>query len=216
MRYLLSLLTLVTITACTQDSYEKGEGAYSQMMAELADAHVNSDKRVDYVDTDEGERLVLSKSASASFITKSDTTYRVSFYYKKVDDKAESLAMGRVSVLSPLSAKDIKDMKTDPVRIESMWIGKSKKYANLSLYLMTGATDSDSLRQVLGCRRDALVTNTDGTRTLRLTLYHNQGDVPEYYSQRVYLSIPIKGIKADSVCLTVNTYEGQKVLKDCL
>ena len=216
MRYLLSLLTLVTITACTQDSYEKGEGAYSQMMAELADAHVNSDKRVDYVDTDEGERLVLSKSASASFITKADTTYRVSFYYKKVDDKVESLAMGRVSVLSPLPAKDIKDMKTDPVRIESMWIGKSKKYANLSLYLMTGATDSDSLRQVLGCRRDALVTNTDGTRTLRLTLYHNQGDVPEYYSQRVYLSIPIKGIKADSVCLTVNTYEGQKVLKDCL
>ena len=216
MRYLLSLLTLVTITACTQDSYEKGEGAYSQMMAELADAHVNSDKRVDYVDTDEGERLVLSKSASASFITKADTTYRVSFYYKKVDDKVESLAMGRVSVLSPLPAKDIKDMKTDPVRIESMWIGKSKKYANLSLYLMTGATDSDSLRQVLGCRRDALVTNTDGTRTLRLTLYHNQGDVPEYYSQRVYLSIPIKGIKADSVCLTVNTYEGQKILKDCL
>ena len=216
MRYLLSLLTLVTITACTQDSYEKGEGAYSQMMAELADAHVNSDKRVDYVDTDEGERLVLSKSASASFITKSDTTYRVSFYYKKVDDKAESLAMGRVSVLSPLSAKDIKDMKTDPVRIESMWIGKSKKYANLSLYLMTGATDSDSLRQVLGCRRDALVTNTDGTRTLRLTLYHNQGGVPEYYSQRVYLSIPIQGMKADSIWFTVNTYEGQKVLKDCL
>ena len=216
MRYLLSLLTLVTITACTQDSYEKGEGAYSQMMAELADAHVNSDKRVDYVDTDEGERLVLSKSASASFITKADTTYRVSFYYKKVDDKVESLAMGRVSVLSPLPAKDIKDMKTDPVRIESMWIGKSKKYANLSLYLMTGATDSDSLRQVLGCRRDALVTNTDGTRTLRLTLYHNQGDVPEYYSQRVYLSIPIQGMKADSIWFTVNTYEGQKILKDCL
>lgn len=216
MRYLLSLLTLVTITACTQDSYEKGEGAYSQMMAELADAHVNSDKRVDYVDTDEGERLVLSKSASASFITKADTTYRVSFYYKKVDDKVESLAMGRVSVLSPLPAKDIKDMKTDPVRIESMWIGKSKKYANLSLYLMTGATDSDSLRQVLGCRRDALVTNTDGTRTLRLTLYHNQGGVPEYYSQRVYLSIPIQGMKADSIWFTVNTYEGQKILKDCL
>lgn len=216
MRYLLCLLTLVTITSCTQDSYEKGEGAYSQMMAELADAHVNSDKRVDYVDTDEGERLVLSKSASASFITKADTTYRVSFYYKMVDGKAESLAMGRVSVLSPLSAKDIKAMKTDPVRIESMWVGKSKKYANLSLYLMTGTTDSDSLKQVLGCRRDALVTNADGTRTLRLTLYHNQGGVPEYYSQRVYLSIPIQGMKADSIWFTVNTYEGQKILKDCL
>ena len=81
MRNVLCLLVVIVATACTQDSYEKGEGAYSQMMAQLADAHVNSDKRVDYVDTDEGEHLVLNRSAAASFITKADTTYRVSFYY---------------------------------------------------------------------------------------------------------------------------------------
>ena len=216
MRNLLCLLALVAVSACTQDAYEKGEGVYSQMTAQLADAHVNSDKRVDYVDTDEGERLVLSKSASASFITKADTTYRVSFYYKIIGDKAESLAMGRVPVLSLMNPKDVKEMKTDPVRVESMWTGKSKKYLNVSLYLMTGTTDVDSLKQVLGCRRDELITNADGTRTLRLTFYHDQGGVPEYYSQRMYLSIPIQGVKADSIWLTVNTYEGQKILKDCL
>ena len=83
MRNLLCLLALVAVSACTQDAYEKGEGVYSEMTAQLADAHVNSDKRVDYVDTDEGERLMLSKSASAGFITKADTTYRVSFYESK-------------------------------------------------------------------------------------------------------------------------------------
>lgn len=213
MRNVLCLLVVIVATACTQDSYEKGEGAYSQMMAQLADAHVNSDKRVDHIDTDEGEHLVLNRSAAASFITKADTTYRVSFYYRMVDGKAEPLSLGRVPVVTP---KLILHMKTDPVRMESMWIGKSKKYLNMGFYVMTGKPDVDSLKHVLGCRRDTLITNIDGTRTLRLTFYHDQGGVPEYYSQRVYLSIPIQGIKADSVWLNVNTYEGKRILKDCL
>ena len=57
MRNLLCLLMVFAAVACTQDAYEKGEGAYSEMTAQLADAHVNSDKRVDYVDTDEGTLL---------------------------------------------------------------------------------------------------------------------------------------------------------------
>ena len=213
MRNLLCLLMVFAAVACTQDAYEKGEGAYSEMTAQLADAHVNSDKRVDYVDTDEGEHLMLSQSASARFITKADTTYRVSFYYKMVEGKAEPLSMGRVTVFSP---QVIKAMKTDPVRMESMWIGRSKKYLNMSFYVMTGTTDDDDVKQTLGCRGDGVTKNADGTQTLRLTLYHDQGGVPEYYSQRVYVSIPIQGIKVDSISLQVNTYDGEKILKDCL
>ena len=213
MRNLLCLLMVFAAFACTQDAYEKGEGTYSEMTAQLADAHVNSDKRVDYVDTDEGEHLTLSRSASASFITKADTSYRVSFYYKMVEGKAEPLSMGRVTVFSP---QVIKVMKTDPVRMESMWIGRSKKYLNMSFYVMTGTTGDEGLKQTLGCRRDGVTKNADGTQTLRLTLYHDQGGVPEYYSQRVYVSIPVQGLKVDSVWLQVNTYDGEKTLKDCL
>ena len=213
MRNLLCLLMVFAVVACTQDAYEKGEGAYSEMTAQLADAHVNSDKRVDYVDTDEGEHLMLSQSASAKFITKADTTYRVSFYYKMVEGKVEPLSMGRVTVFSP---QVIKAMKTDPVRMESMWIGRSKKYLNMSFYVMTGTTGDDDVKQTLGCSRDGVRKNADGTQTLRLTLYHDQGGVPEYYSQRVYVSIPIQGIKVDSISLQVNTYDGEKILKDCL
>ena len=51
-------------------------------------------------------------------------------------------------------------------------------------------------------------TNADGTTTSSLLLAHSQEGMPEYYSQRNYVSIALTSLKADSVCLTVNTYEG--------
>ena len=196
---------LILNSSCTQDVYEKGEGDFSQMTAELADAHVDAQKYIDYVDTDDGQRLVLSEPATASFITKADTTYRVSFYYKMSGEKAEPITLGRVLVATP---KVIEEMKTDPVRLESMWIGKSAKYLNMGVYLMTGTPQTTNLKQTLGCRRDTLMHNADGTTTLRLTFYHDQGGVPQYYSQRAYFSIPLTAVAADSVWLSVNTYNG--------
>lgn len=201
---------LILNSSCTQDVYEKGEGDFSQMTAQLADAHVDAKKYIDYVDTDEGEHLVLNQPVTASFITKADTTYRVSFYYKMSGEKAEPITLGRVLVATP---KVIEKMKTDPVRLESMWIGKSAKYLNMGVYLMTGTTQSSSLKQILGCRRDTLMHNADGTTTLRLTFYHDQGGVPQYYSQRAYFSIPLTGVAADSVWLSVNTYDGLIIRK---
>jgi len=205
LRSTLFVVALLCLCSCTQDTYDKGEGDYSQMMAELADAHVDAHKYIDYVDTDEGQHLVLSEAVTASFIAKADTTYRVSFYYKMAGEKAQPITLGNVLVVTP---KAIKDMKTDPVRLESMWIGKSAKYLNMGVYLMTGTTQSSSLKQILGCRRDTLMHNADGTTTLRLTFYHDQGGVPQYYSQRAYFSIPLTGVAADSVWLSVNTYDG--------
>jgi len=37
--------------------------------------------------------------------------------------------------------------------------------------------------------------------------------VPEYYSQRTYVSIPLTGVDADSLWLTVNTYDGLVIRK---
>jgi hypothetical protein len=175
------------------------------MTAQLADAHVDAKKYIDYVDTDEGEHLVLNQPVTASFITKADTTYRVSFYYKMSGEKAEPITLGRVLVATP---KVIEKMKTDPVRLESMWIGKSAKYLNMGIYLMTGTAQDDNSKQILGCNRDTLMQNADGTKTLRLTFYHDQGGVPQYYSQRTYFSIPLTSVDADSIWLSVNTYDG--------
>jgi hypothetical protein len=58
---------------------------------------------------------------------------------------------------------------------------------------------------------DSVQTYTDGRRTLCCKLGHDQGGVPEYYSLQRYFSIPVSRIPADTLRLTINTYEGQVV-----
>lgn len=205
MRNLLLLLIAAVAASCTQDAYEKGEGELSAMVAEMGDGYTASDKMVTRFVTDDGEQYVVSNPFSSNMMPKADTVYRAIFYYVKDGENAEVKGLNKVSVVS---LHKIDDVKTDPVRMESVWIGKSKKYLNLSLYLMQGYTTDDDAVHRIGCNRDSLYQNADGTKTLHLTLYHDQAGVPEYYSQRVYLSIPLKAIGADSIWLDVNTYDG--------
>jgi len=196
---------LIFFAACTQDTYEKGEGALSAMVAEMGDGYTASDKKVTRFVTDDGAAFSVSNPFSSSLMPKADTVYRAIFYYVKDGEKAEVKGLNKVLVVSP---HQVKDMKTDPVRFESAWVGKSKSYLNLSVYLMQGYTEDEEAVHKIGFRRDSLYQNADGTKTLRLTLYHDQAGMPEYYSQRFYLSVPLQSFGVDSVWLDVNTYNG--------
>ena len=55
-----SFLTSSLLTSCTQDAYEKGEGEYSLMRGDFAEANVNSNREVTSITTDEGETLPLT------------------------------------------------------------------------------------------------------------------------------------------------------------
>ena len=45
---------------------------------------------------------------------------------------------------------------------------------------------------------------------MTLRLHHDQGGVPEYYSSRIYTSIPLNGELAGKIIrLKVNTYKGE-------
>ena len=79
--------------------------------------------------------------------------------------------------------------------------------------MMLGSTGEEKAIQTIGCHRDTLVQNADGTRTLRLVMYHDQGNVPQYFSQRTYMSIRTQGLDADSVEIAVNTYDKGVVAK---
>lgn len=200
------LLSTTLFVACTQDAYDKGEGYYSQMIAEMGDGHTASDKRVTHFVTDDGVDHKVLNPFTTSLMAKPDTVYRAIFYFNKNEQgQAEVIGLDRVGVIRPFSPKAV---KTDPVKMESVWLGKSKRYLNLSLYLKTGAVDNDDALQMVGCCRDTLLLNDDGTQTLHLTLYHDQGGVPEYYSSRAYFSIPLTDTDADSVVLRINTYDG--------
>ena len=53
----------------------------------------------------------------------------------------------------------------------------------------------------------------DGTRLVRLALYHDQAGVPQYYTATAYLSIaasrlPIEPTEGDEVSIDIETYGG--------
>lgn len=203
-------LILLSLTSCTKDAYEKGEGKYSLMRGDFAEAIVNSSKQVTGIITDDGDEFTLTAPYTAKWVTTADTTYRCMLYYNKMADKAEVLSMGQVPCVgvTPLSKFD-RHLVTDPVKFESTWMSKSGRYLNLSLLLKTGITDDSTAVQSLAIVSDTVITQPDNKRIRHLILHHDQANVPEYYSTQVYISIPTQRIDADSVRISINSYSGE-------
>lgn len=201
-------VAMLAIVSCNNDVYEKGEGENSQMLADFVDAFTGADAKVSYVVTDSDERLTVTEPFQTKWINRPDTTYRILLYYNKVGQTAEALSAARVSTLIPLKINELEgDMKTDPVKLESWWMAPNKRYLNVGIYVYVGSSGTDAVQEVGAVATDTLTSDTD-KRTLCLTLFHNQAGMPEYYSQRTFLSIPTADMDADSLRLTVNTYDG--------
>ena len=210
---LLSLFTLLcSLLSCTQDLYEKGDSEYSYMRADFGEAMVNGDKQVSRVVTDDDDVLTLTTPYTASWIQRPDTTYRAVMYYNKVGNGAEPLSISHVTTLTPhRDSLAVRKWNPDPVGLETAWVGRNHRYLNIGLVLKMGATDKEATPQSVGMLHGGVTINADSTRTADLLFYHQQGDVPEYYSQRAYLSVPLSGVVADSVRLNVVTYDGRFV-----
>lgn len=202
--------SLATLAACEHDAYDKGEGMYSLMQADFVTAYTSADKSIASVLTDDGTRLCLSAPVTPSWATVADTAYRAVLYYNKVEETtAQTVSLSLVPTLIPRPDSVFKEKKTDPVTLESVWRSKNGRYLNMAIYLKVGHTDEDSLTQTVALMAEDTLTGDDQKRTLVLRFYHDQGGVPEYYSQKYYLSIPTDSLTADSIRLTVNTYEGE-------
>lgn len=210
MLFLLSPLSFLLFLSCTQETYDTGEGEFSQVRADLVDVHVRGDKRVDYVLTDDGDSLCTQPPFTVGWIEKPDTIYRALLYFNLKDGFIDGVSMGQVLVPTIKPVSRFKGgMKTDAVYLTSLWRAHNGRYLNLRLRVMTGAVDGETLgKQAFGCASDTLVAHNDGRSTLHLRLYHDQGGQPEYYSREVYLSIPLQGTEADTLLFRVNTYDG--------
>ena len=202
-------LLVLAVVSCEQDVYDKGDTTYSYMRADFVEAIVGSNKQVTYVLTDDDERLPLTAAYSAKWIEQPDTLYRAVLYYNYKDQQAEALNLARVSTVSVKPQSQFKDgIKTDPLGLESVWLSNNKRYLNLSVIVKTGAVTEEAEIQTLGMVGDTIMVGADSLRTYQLRLYHSQGDVPQYYSQRLYFSVPLRGLQVDSLQLSVNTYDG--------
>ena len=183
------------------------------MRADFVEAHVGSDKRVDYVVTDDGDSLAAEPHFTIKAIETADTIYRAALYYNKVKNDAgkwvaDARSMSLVPTLFPIPVEEIDEMKTHPVKFESLWLAANGRYLNVSIILMTGQPDSDDMHQTVALVQDSVVNRPDGRLTACCRLYHDQGGVPEYYSLQRFLSIPARSIPADSLQLEMQTYEG--------
>lgn len=214
---ILFLMLALTLAACEHDSYDKGTGEYSLLKADFGVAHTNNDKAVEYVITDNGEKLILSPLLQTKWTTTPDSLYRVVFYYNVPDEQSSTVqpySLSQVPTLQLIKGIDKENIKIDPITFESIWQGGG--YINFGLYLKTGTTnDDDAQKQSVGIVMEKIDTLADGKTKAHLRFFHDQGDYPEYYSSRLYLSLPLDSIATDSVDISINTYGGEvrKILK---
>ena len=208
------LLTLLLLSSCTRDSYEKGEGEYSYLRGDFAEAFVNSNRQITRIVTDDGDELDLTAPVTASWADEPDTTYRCRLYYNKVENKAEVLSIGEVPCLTvhPLPEFEVL-LVTDPVTFESTWMSKNGRYLNVSILIKTGVTNDTSAIQSLGFVTDTIITHPDNKKIRHIIMHHDQANVPEHYSTQIYMSIPTEQIDADSVRISINSYDGEVVAK---
>ena len=206
------LILTCLIAACTSHDYDTGDGALSYLRADFAEAHSNAVGSLDYIDTDEDQRVFFASPYKSDWVVTADSLYRVLAYYDATTTGTTPKVHTVVQLvtLDPKPTETVKEPIYDPVSsVESAWLSANGKYLNLGLRLMTGATDDDKARQTVGMLLDEDTERDDHTHHYRLRFFHNQNGVPEYYSTLVYICIPTANMNAgDGMTVLVNTYKG--------
>lgn len=218
-RFLISLtIAFIFLTSCSNDAYETGDSRYSYLRTDFVEVRTNAQSQLVSAITDDNISLIFSKIAKTSWAKAADSTYRALLYYNIGDTTAipmivEPISIGQVYVLQPQSLDKIAKNSTDPVGFQSAWLSKNNKYVNMSLTLKTGQAEDTKLRQRIGLACDSIVER-NGKKYFFYRLIHDQGGVPQYYSQTIYISIPLTGVnEGDALFVKVNSYDG--VLTKC-
>ena len=193
--FVLVLAMLTTFSACETNSYETGDGTNSYLKAHFAEAHTATNGTLAFAVTDEGDTLRFPPNTSNKTLTKPDSVYRVLYYY---DQRGANVNPRSIVPIPVVSLSDSTTWPTDPVTFESAWVSKNRKYFNIGFALKVGRTDEPDRRQRIGVVRDSFVTTAVGEHILYMHLAHSQNGVPQYYSQRVYISVPIKKLPANT------------------
>nr|WP_313980151.1 NigD-like C-terminal domain-containing protein [uncultured Prevotella sp.] len=206
-----ALVSLLIVSACEHNFYKTGDSELSYLHTDFVEAHTNELSAFASATTDDGVQLTLKPAVKELWATKSDTTYRALLYYNKVENGVtSSFAISPVAVLRPRLALDFPTVYTDPIGFESIWMSKNRKYLNLALTLKTGKTEDKKAIQSLAIVCDSIKHLSSGERAFYLRLHHHQNGVPEYYSRRIFTSIPLIGFKQnDVIYLNINTYKGK-------
>lgn len=212
---LFPLLCILALLSCTTDSYEQGEGDMSLMTAEFGLMQTDAEGALCSFLSDEmpldAKPLPLNRRYKAEWAKDPNINVRTLLYYNNEGGVLRVRKVEPIPTRKLVKPEDATPLKTDPIDWTSTWLSTNGAFLNLAFSLKCGAVDADDQLHVIKIVCDE-ITEDAGKHTYRLTMYHDQNSIPEYYSVPTYLSIPVKDNFAagSDVILRINTYKGWK------
>lgn len=206
--WLLFTLLVFLLASCGDDDYH-----YPSVKLEFLTAFSGSDGSLQSVLTDEGEQYPVLENASKLTIDPNSFVRIVSNYepVKAADGVAGVKLYAALGTISPfpLPADKFEDgVKTDPVELQSIWMGID--YLNLLL----GIKAQDGKHLLHFIEDEVVKDKSTGLVTVHLTLYHDAANDVLAYTKRAYVSVPLwqyaeEGVKKVAVTMDINTYSGE-------
>ena len=194
------LFAVVLLTACGEEEY-----VFPDLITEMSCLRTDSKGFGTQIITDEGTIWHLQEGSRPDSLT-ADSLYRVVSRFAPVAD-SEAVAYSFWKVISPLPKPENEygSIHMDPVCIQSIW--RSGDYLNMVLQVKVKDQEHE-----LSFIDNGVVTNTDGSQTLTLSLFHDRKNDVEGFDQKFYLSVPLwhyqgKLNKGDAIVFQLYTYK---------
>lgn len=198
--YAIFFTAATLLAACGEKEY-----VYPDLVTEIACLDTDDKGFGIRIVTDEGTVWRLSEGNRPDSLT-ADSTYRVlAKFAPRNDDEATAYTLQKVISPLPKPESEYPVIRTDPVRIQSVW--RSGEYLNMVLQVMMKDRPHS-----LSFIENGIETDADGRQTLTLTLYHDRNEDAEAFYRKSYLSVPLwhyqgRLTKGDRIVLHLNTYE---------
>lgn len=196
------LIGVFFLSACDKDEY-----VYPPAITEILSAHTNNQGFISCLITDKAMQLEVENREKYSGMTP-DSLYRIIAVYELRESEGNTVhlySIGNTISYEPIAPSQLEgEMKIDPVNVQSIW--RSGDFLNMILLVK-----AQNKKHVFH-----FVETGEEPSCLKLMLYHDKGEDIEAYTQRAYISIPLKKYKdflseGDSILFSVNTYkEGLK------
>lgn len=171
---------LFLLTACGEDDYY-----YPSVKLEFVTIEAGEDGRIQTLLPDKGASLPVLEDRTGSAISP-NTSRRVMSNYEVLSGgvKIYSLQSLITPVPKPEDDPVYKDgVKTDPVEVVSIWLGRDYLNMILNLKVSTGKGHT------FGVVEDTSELETKGI--VDMLLYHDANSDEEFYNRRAYISVPL-------------------------
>lgn len=200
----LSLLVPLFFGACSDDDY-----IYPNVLTDMTDLRTDHTGTARYLITDDGTEWHIQPRTGLDGLAP-DTTYRTVTMYEPLtkqegkDKEAILYNTQQVISLVPQPESAFKEIKTDPVAIQSIW--RAGNYLNLILQVKV--KDKKHSYHFIENKLEI----HEEKQTLHLTLYHDRNNDIEGFNQKVYLSVPLwtyagKLRQGDQIVFSIHTYK---------